>query len=214
MESAGRSAHTSAIASIPSVSARCRTRSATALSPESWAPRTRSRAARSAASASRVGSSSDSMPSKNLSPGVSGRWWGRLVTRPRYRPRSAREQLPDALVADRTVGAELLGEQGHPVLLEHPARSAERIARRTAVLEGCHLVEVGLLERAHQVHLLPVAHDVIVQPLAAATDREQVRREATQPLGPGLAEEAASHQPGQLLAHVLQGRERGQLGTA
>src|SRR4051812_38182479 len=203
MESAGRSAHTSAIASIPSVSARCRTRSATALSPESWAPRTRSRAARSAASASRVGSSSDSMPSKNRSPGVIGRWWGRLVTRPRYRPRSAREQLPDALVADRAIGAELLGEQGDAVLLEHPTRPPERITRWAPVLEGGHLVEVGLLDRAHQVHLLSVPHDVIVQPLAAATDGEQVRREATQPVRPGLTQETQADQPGQLLAHVL-----------
>ena len=46
---------------------------------------------------------------------------------------SAREQLPDALVADRSVGAELLGEQGDAVLLEHPARPPQRVARRTAL---------------------------------------------------------------------------------
>ena len=34
----------------------------------------------------------------------------------------------------------------------------------------------------------------------------EVRREAAQPVGPGLAEEAAADQPGQLLAHVLQAR--------
>src|SRR3954452_10281966 len=74
---------------MPSVSARCGPRSATWSSPACRAPLTSSTAARSAASATRVGSSSDSIASKNRSPGVSGRWCGRWVTAPRYRAQRA-----------------------------------------------------------------------------------------------------------------------------
>ena len=42
----------------------------------------------------------------------------------------------------------------------------------------------------------------------------EVRREAPQPVGAGLADEAAVHQPRQLLPHVREGRQRGHLGAA
>ena len=86
------------------------------------------------------------------------------------------------------------------------------LARRPAGLQGGDLVEVGLVERPDQVHLLAVASHVLLQLLAPAPDREQVRREAAQPVCARVAEEAATDQPGQLLPHVLQRRQGGQLG--
>ena len=75
-------------------------------------------------------------------------------------------------------------------------------------------MEDGLLDAGDLVHQLPVAEHVVLEPLAAAADRQEVRREAAQPVGPGLAQEAAGDQPGQLLAHVLQRGQGRQLGPA
>ena len=72
-ESAGDPAHTSAIVSMPSVSARCSTRSATSGSSALRAPRTSRLAARSAASLTRAGSSPPMMSAKNSAPGFMGR---------------------------------------------------------------------------------------------------------------------------------------------
>ena len=121
---------------MPSVSARCSTRSATSPSPASRAPRTSSVAARSAASATqrRVGAAGlDALEEP-------------VARRQRAVVRAARSPAPRYVAARVTrraalrirwsltgyVGAELLGQQRDAVLLEHPPRPAQLLARRPA----------------------------------------------------------------------------------
>jgi len=66
------------------------------------------------------------------------------------------------------------------------------LARWPAGLQGGDLVEIGLVQRPHLVHQLPVAGDPFVELLTPAPDAQQVRREAAQPVRPGLAQEAAA----------------------
>ena len=77
---------------MPSVSARCSTRSATSGSSASRAPRTSRLAARSAASLTRAGSSPPMISAKNSAPGFIGRWCWRSDTPPKLRVRPHRHR--------------------------------------------------------------------------------------------------------------------------
>src|SRR3954454_18065947 len=134
-------------------------------------------------------------------------------------PASTREQLADPLVAHRLVGAELLGGQRHPELLEQPPRPAQSVARRAAGRQRRHLVGERVLERSHLLHPLPVTEQVIGQPLAAPSHRPP-RRRGRPPPPPPAARAAPPPPPPppprktpppppppHLLTHVLEGRQ-------
>ena len=179
-------------------------------------PRTMIVAARSAASATAAGSAPASIASKNRSPGVIGRWWGRSRHGSRLRRGLDRigQRLADALVADGVRRAEVLGPQRDAVLLQHPPHPAQRRPGRATHGQCRHLVEVGLLHVGDLRHQLGVARHLAVEPLAAVVDSGEVRRVAAQLVGSGLAHEAATHQPRDLRAHVLHGGQGEQLGAA
>jgi hypothetical protein len=94
-ESAGDPDQTSAMVSMPSVSASRSTRSATAGSSAARAPRTSRLAARSAASLTRAGSSPPMISAKNSAPGFIGRWCWRSDT---LRTLRASRKVPGAII--------------------------------------------------------------------------------------------------------------------
>ena len=112
----------------------------------------------------------------------------------------------------------MLGEERHAVLLQQPAHLPEPGTGRATGRQRRDLVEVGLLEREHLVHELPVVGHVAgrptAQPRAPGLHRRQVARVVPQPGEAGLAEEAVGHQPGDLRREVGEGRQRGHLRAA
>ena len=158
---------------MPSVSARWSSRSATPPSGLSWAPRTSSTAARSAASESfgrvdRCGSWPRrwrGRPAASAGGAVAG---SPAQATSRSRPRT--QSGADALVA-RLLVPELLRPQRDPVLLEQPAHGAQRRGRRPTRRQGVDLVEVRRLEVDHPRERLSVAGRLLVEPLPWQVDR-------------------------------------------